>query len=98
MGRRNCIVTRIVCLERGGINNDLGEKVLIFIYDFGMCLVFVVEKVRKKTVPFCWGRCGRSDVVLPLPAKLQFFSLDSVRLLMISLETRQWHLGWNVSK
>ena len=61
MGRRNCIVTRIVCLERGGINNDLGEKVLIFRYDFGMCLVFVVEKVRKKTVPFCWGRCGRSE-------------------------------------
>ena len=62
MGRRNCIVTRIVCLERGGINNDLGEKVLIFIYDFGMCLVFVVGKVRKKSVPFfLWGRCGRSE-------------------------------------
>ena len=45
---------------------------------------------------FLWGRCGRSDVVLPLPGKLQFISLDSVRLLMISLETHQWHLGFRV--
>jgi len=56
VGRRNCFVTRTVCLERGGINNDLGEKVLIFRYDFGMCLVFVVGEVRKKSVSFFF--CG----------------------------------------
>jgi hypothetical protein len=32
-----------------------GEKVLIFRYNFGMCLVFVVGEVRKKSVPFFVG-------------------------------------------
>jgi hypothetical protein len=32
-----------------------GEKVLIFRYNFGMCLVFVVGEVRKKSVPFFCG-------------------------------------------
>ena len=47
VGHWNYILTAILCLERGGNNNDLGEKLIIFRYNFGKCLVFVVGEVGK---------------------------------------------------
>lgn len=72
MGRRDYIATGIVCLEPGGINNDLGDKKkIIFSYGIGAWLVFVVGELGKKA-PFCGGCLLRSDGVLPLSANCNF--------------------------